>query len=63
MKFLDVVQMCMAKGDYGEILLGGDLIVDLKRNTGNSKYLKQICSICEFEFAWNHLNAQPVVTY
>ena len=63
LKCLDVIQMCMAKGDYDEILLGGDLNVDLKRNTGNSKYLKQFCSICELEFAWNHLNAQPGFTY
>ena len=62
-KCLDLVQMCIAKGDYDEILFGGYLNVDLKRNTGNSKYSKQFCSICELEFAWNHLNAQPGVTH
>ena len=63
LKCLDAVQMFMAKCDYDEILLGWGLNVDLKRNAGNCKYLKQFCSICELEFAWNHLNAQPGVTY
>ena len=43
--------MCMVSGNYDSVIIGGDLNVDLGRNTANCRFLKQFAECLDLQFA------------
>ena len=60
---LDAVHTCMASKPYHAVIIGGDINIDLNRNSANCNYLKQFADMLQLKFLWEHDNASPSATY
>ena len=47
--------------DY--IIIGGDMNIDIKRDSGNTNYMIQFAENLDLKFVWNHNNSSPAATY
>ena len=59
----DAIEVCMSKQSYAACVIGGDLNVEIMRQTGNSKYFLNFVENNNMQFLWNLDSSNVDYTY